>query len=308
MYRKLFAFILLTAFSATAAFAQDAPKAKEKKDKAKRSYSIAIGGGGFLGVSTREVSNENYQSLGLSEVRGVVITRVSKDSAAEKAGLQKDDVIVAIDGQRVTSTRKFSRMVREVAPDHKVDLTIVRGGSEMTVPVTMGKRSLRTFYSGDFEFPTPVVPAIPPVTITPPVAPDFPVAIAGDGVRVFGVFSGRTIGVRVTPLTKQLGDYFGVTDGKGLLISEVSKDSPAERAGLRAGDVIVEVDGKPVKRSYDLLRSYSKDDGNDVQITFVRDRARQTISVTPEKRKGSNYRYLIEEKVKKEKEKNKDSN
>ena len=149
MYRKFSIFILLSALLATVSFAQETPKAKKAgKAKADSLYRISVGGsGGYLGIRMKEVSGANYQELGLSEVRGVAIQKVLEDSAAEKAGLQDGDVIVSFNGEAVTSTRKFSRMIREVAPDHTVNLTVVRGGSEMQVPVTMGKRKGMAFFS-----------------------------------------------------------------------------------------------------------------------------------------------------------------
>ena len=301
MYRKFFAFILLTTFSAAVSIAQDAP-APQKDDKARAEslYRIAFGSGGYLGIELKEVSSENYQDLGLSEVRGVAVQRVLKDSAAEKAGLTTGDVIIAFNGEKITSTRKFTRLVREVAPDHKVDLTVIRGGSEIQIPVTMGKRKGLAFVtSEDFEFPAPQIapdfefPKVP-VEPLPPIAPNIQVLPDGmkiDGVRAFSFFSGRVIGIGVVPLTKQLGDYFGVEGGKGLLINDVSNDSPAEKAGLRAGDVIVEIDGKAVNNLSDLFRGMGREKEGAVILTIVRDRTRQTISVTPEKRKNGNLRF-----------------
>jgi len=313
MYRKFFVFILLTTLSAAVSLAQDAPKVKKAekapKKRAESLYRIAVGGsGGYLGIQLKEVSSSNYQELGLTEVRGVAIRKVLKESAAEKAGLLEGDVIVSFNGEKITSSRKFSRMVREVAPDHTVNLTVMRDGAEMQIPVTMGKRRGIAFVTSgdfvfpdmpdtvvapDFEFPTPPRGVSP---VTPPNVRVFPAPEGLEKLRTFSFFSGRRLGVGVTSITKQLGDYFGVGDGKGLLINDVSKDSPAERAGLRAGDVIVEIDGKPVKRHSDLLRGIGGDKEGDVQLTIVRDRARQTISVTPEKRDDSNFRFKFETK------------
>jgi serine protease Do len=96
--------------------------------------------------------------------------------------------------------------------------------------------------------------------------------------------SSRQIGVSVSPLTKQLGDHFGVADGKGLLVSTVRENSPAAKAGLRAGDVIVEVNGKPVSADLDLINALSEKSEGDISLTVVRDRQRRTMSVTPEAR------------------------
>lgn len=99
--------------------------------------------------------------------------------------------------------------------------------------------------------------------------------------------NGRQIGVGVTDLTKQLAQHFGVEDG--LMINEVRKNSPAAKAGLKAGDIIVEANGKAVKSQFDLMREVSSKKEGDVQLTFVRDGKRQTVSITPEVSKGSGF-------------------
>ena len=105
------------------------------------SFSLFIEGGSFLGVHTEDINKENMARYGMREVRGVGITQVVKDSPAEKAGLRKDDVIVRFEGDSVTSVRKLTRLVSEVAPDQTVRLAISRSGGEQEVSVTMGKRN-----------------------------------------------------------------------------------------------------------------------------------------------------------------------
>lgn len=280
MLRKLFVFILLCAFSGLTIVAQEKDAASKPKKQIRKAFGIALGGSGsYLGVEVKEITNENFNEMGLTEVRGVGVSKVLKDSPAEKAGLQSGDVIVRFNGEVVTSTRKLTRLIIEVSPDHKAALTILRNGSEVEIPVTMGKRKGSSFFRGNFEFPEiPNVP-VPDVQIATPNE-------LGKNSLIWSLNSSRTIGVGVLPLTEQLGEYFGVSNGKGLLINRVSKDSPAERAGLKAGDVIVEINGKPVKRSFDLLRNLGDEKAGDATLTIVRDRNRQTVTVTPEKRKG----------------------
>jgi membrane-associated protease RseP (regulator of RpoE activity) len=110
----------------------------------------------------------------------------------------------------------------------------------------------------------------------PPGAPDAPMTFS------FG--SRRQIGVGLTPLTKQLADHFGV-DG-GALVNSVRENSPAAKAGLKAGDIIVEAEGKAVKGDFDLVRTLAEKKEGSITLTFVRDRSRQTVTVTPEEVKG----------------------
>jgi len=101
---------------------------------------------------------------------------------------------------------------------------------------------------------------------------------------MFSLFGNtRRIGVTTTSLTKQLADFFGVVDGQGVLVTSVSENSPAAKAGIKAGDVITAVDGEKVEDSGDLSRAISKQKAGDVTLTIVRDRNQRTIKVTPEK-------------------------
>jgi len=258
-------------------------------------FSMYFGSGSFLGVHTEDVTKENMARLNLGEVRGVVITEVVKDSPAEKAGLRKDDVILRFEGENVTSTRKLSRLVSEVAPDHSARLTISRGGSEQEVSVTVGKREgnfntfhrleglqqlegLKDFKLKDFEkfkdFPQNLPPGAHVWKWEGPGGP------GGDSL-IYALGGGRRIGVSTVQLTKQLADYFGIADGKGVLVTSVSDDSPAAKAGIRAGDVIVSVDGEKVEGSGDVSRAINKKKDGDVTLTVVRDKNQRTITVTP---------------------------
>ena len=97
----------------------------------------------------------------------------------------------------------------------------------------------------------------------------------------------RQIGISVYPLTKQLSANMGVESG--VMIDNVREDSPAAKAGLKAGDIIVEAGGKAVKNNFDLMRVINDKKDGDIQLTIVRDKNRQTISVTPEIAKDSGF-------------------
>jgi membrane-associated protease RseP (regulator of RpoE activity) len=237
-----------------------------------RLFSLFVDGGVFLGIYAEDISKENMSRYGVREVRGVGVTQVVKDSPAEKAGLKKDDVILRFDGESVTSVRKLSRLVSEASADQTVRLTISRGGSEQEVSATLAKRSglesiiapsvrdevLRGFPRGGFEINS------------------------SEGPFVFSFGGNRRIGVSTETLSKQLADYFGAKDG-GLLITSVSDNSPAAKAGLKAGDVITAIDGEKVTSSGDVSRAINKKQDGDVTLTIIRDRSTRTIRLTPEK-------------------------
>lgn len=291
MIRKLSVFILLTISVFAVAFAQQTPEPDRKNE---RVFNFVFGGGSYLGVQTQEISKENFAKYGLSEVRGVAVEKVVENSPAANAGIQDGDVIIKFNGDEVTGTRKLTRLIGEVAPDHQAKVTVLRNGNEREFSVTIGKREMPEFgengtilqgFPQMSEIPLPRIPRSPNATLPP---------LEGDGnVLIFRNGESRQIGVSVTELTKQLAENFGVSGGKGLLIENVRENSPAAKAGLKAGDVIVEADGKEVKNSLELIRALNGKKEGDVTLTIVRDKNRQTISVTPETVK-SNFMPMFE--------------
>jgi serine protease Do len=281
MFRKtLFALLLLISVCA-AAFAQD--------NKVERKFDfVFIDEAGYLGVQAQDVTKENFSKFGLAKVQGVAIEKVLENSPAANAGLQAGDVILRFNNEEVTSVRKLTRLIGEVAPDHQITLAIVRAGGEREVNVTLGKRPADLFEFGKFDMRVPMpqmqmpqMPQMPPIGNLPRMR-EIPVPNEGDLPVAVWRFGGRQIGVGATPLTKQLADYMGINEDKGLLITEVRENSPAARAGLKAGDVIVEADGKEVKGQMDLMRAINEKKEGDISLTIVRDKNRQTVRVTPE--------------------------
>jgi serine protease Do len=246
------------------------------QDPQDRHFSVFFDGGWYLGVSTEDVSKENMARYGMREVRGVGVTEVMKDSPAEKAGLRKGDVILRFDGESVTSVRKLTRLVSESSADQTVRLTISRGGAEQEVTATLSKRDFNGLLRGKIND-----------EVWKSVEKDWPkielgkLDNLGDGNLVFAL-GNRRIGVSTQTLSKQLAEYFGVPDG-GVLITSVTENSPAAKAGLKAGDVITAIDGEKVTLPGDLTRGLSKKETGDVSLTVMRDKSVRTVTVTPEK-------------------------
>jgi serine protease Do len=256
-------------------------------------FSLFVDGGSFLGVYAEDINNANMSKYGLREVRGVGITDVAKNSPAEKAGLKKGDVIVRFDNESVTSVRKLTRLVSETAPDHTVKLGLSREGSEQEVAVTLAKRdeTANTIFQG--RMPGGVFRTIP--------RGGFPqLGQLGEGQDnnfVFAFGNNRRIGVSTQSLTKQLADYFGVTDGKGVLVTSVEADSPAAKAGIKAGDVITAIDGEKVEAAGDLSRAINKQKEGDVTLTIIRDKKERSIKVTPTKPETPKIRTTVDQQA-----------
>lgn len=282
MLYKLFVFIFLVALTCLVTFAQNPTSPESDENKAKNLLRLAYGANqSYMGVEVKEVTRENYSKMGLSEVRGVGLVRVLRGSPAETAGLKVGDVIIGFNGHILTSRRQFTRLISEVAPDHKANLTVLRGGNEMAVPITIGKRPAPQLFEGNSEPPKMDLPKGENPKVQKVTIPD------GKGKRqeIWQFSSRRSIGVGVAPLTKQLAGYFGIKDGKGLLVNRVGKGGPADKAGIRAGDVIVKVDNRKVRANSDLIRGiYEKKEG-EIKLTIIRKKKRRVVFVLIEKQR-----------------------
>ncbi len=225
-------------------------------------FSPALAGGSFLGVGVAEVTPERARDLKLREEYGVEITRLEEDSPAAKAGLKSGDVILEYQGQRVEGLEQFGRLVRETPAGRTVKLVLSRGGATQTVQATVAGRKGMLNRESNFHFAMPDIQTM-----------------MGDMPRVFTGWSGSMLGVEAESVGQQLAEFFGVKDG--VLVRSVVKGSPAETAGIKAGDVITKVDQTPVTAVSDLssaVRSSRAKRTFPVQV--MREHHETTVTVT----------------------------
>jgi membrane-associated protease RseP (regulator of RpoE activity) len=221
------------------------------------------GGQTWLGVTLKDVTADKVRDLKLPGEYGVLVESVDADSPAAKAGLQKGDVIVEFAGERVRSEAQLRRLIRETPAGRSVSLQVMRDGQMRTLNAKLETRT------NHFNIQVPEI-HIPPIHM--------------NGMWFGG--SGPSLGISGDELTTQLANYFGVKQGKGVLLREVLVGSPAEKAGLKAGDVIVAVDGKSVATVTELREALEIKPGEErrkVNVTVVRDRHEQILSVELEK-------------------------
>jgi len=226
--------LTLVSFLCVAALiGQSAPRARSASTTV-----IVREGGSYLGVAVAEVDSERAKALSLREERGAVVKLVDEGSPAAKAGVRPEDVLLEFNGQRIEGIAQFIRMVSETPVGRKVTLAISRAGTPQTFTATLESRPGTNHFSfngGQFEMPP--MPPMPAITM-----PDLP--------RNTMSWRSSVLGVETEGLNSQLAEYFGVKEG--VLVRMVVRRSAAERAGLKAGDVIVRVSGKAVQAPRDI--------------------------------------------------------
>jgi serine protease Do len=221
-------------------------------------------GGSYLGVNLAEIDSTRARELKLRETFGVEITRVEEGSPADKAGLKPNDVVQEYNGQRVEGMEQFGRLVRETPAGREVKMVISRNGATQTITATVAARKVRAF-GGNIK---DLLPDLPEIHI-----PDMP--------QMFTTWRSPMLGVEAESLGSQLASFFGVKEG--VLVRSVVKDSPAEKAGIKAGDVITKVDTEKVTTPNELSSAVrSASSKKTFPVELVRERREMTVSVTVE--------------------------
>jgi len=238
-------------------------QAQREGNPAATDVFVSPGGDGqaWLGVQLEDVTAARARELKLPGEYGAVVTEVREDSPAAKAGLKENDVVLEFAGERVRSVAELKRLIRETPPGRTVPVKFSHDGQTRTVNVTPEARHWGV------AGPEITMPEIPRIKL-----PDFHLE-----------FGTPSLGVSADELTPQLAEYFGVKQGKGVLVREVDSGTPAEKAGLKAGDCIVRVGSKEIgsvggleSALADQTRA-SADGKRQVELTIVRDRHELTV-------------------------------
>jgi serine protease Do len=231
--------------------------------------------GAYMGVDIADVTTDRLSALKLKDERGVEVTMVDQDAPAGKAGLKEHDVILSMNGSNVESGAQLRRMIRETPPGRVVTLGVSRDGQPLTLKVQLADRKKSVAWGPkpkDFKFEMPPMPAMPDF--------DMPVSVVV-------AHSSMRSGLMVENITPQLGDYFGVKSGKGVLIRSVEKGSRAEKSGFRAGDVIVRVNDQPVNDTSDFSHAIRSTSSGSVTVGVIRDKREQNLTLPLPERKDS---------------------
>jgi serine protease Do len=268
--------LLLVGTGSPASTTGNPPQPGPQFNTAPEVYFYSSPGRSYLGIDIQDVTTERVGPLKLKEERGVEITMVDQDAPAGKAGLKEHDVILEFNGAAVESEEQLRRLLREVPPGRTVNLGISRDGNPMQISVQLGDRN-KIFAQNRQKIVIPRPPR-PPQVFNFDNNPGFSLQL--------NMYS-PSLGIQTENLSRQLGEYFAVKDGEGILVRSVEKGSPAEKAGLKAGDCIVRADNEKITDRADLshiLRNHRE--GGKVTLGIIRDKHEQTIVVELPK-KGS---------------------
>jgi len=233
------------------------------------------GTGAYLGVDISDITSDRLGALKLKEEQGVEITMVDQDAPAGKAGIKEHDVILTMNGTAIESGAQLRRMIHEMPAGRMVIFGISRDGQPMTIKVQLADRKKTFAYlpkDKDFHFEIPPIPNLPDF--------DMPTSVVV-------VHTSARSGLMVENITPQLGEFFGVKNGSGVLIRSVEKGSRADKAGFRAGDVIVRVNDQPVHDTSDFSHALRSRTAGAVTVNVIRDRKEQNLSLPLPERKES---------------------
>ncbi len=220
----------------------------------------------WLGVYTQTVDEDIAKAFDIKTEFGAIVNEVVDDSPADEAGLREDDIIIAFGGEKVMSDKDLLELVRDGEPGDEVDIVVMRDNEKLVLSSVLGdrKKSRWTVYSDR----------------TPRVSPHKYVWTDGDREQAY-------IGVTLLDMSDDLAAYFGADEG-GVLINEVQEDSPAEKAGLKAGDVIVAVNDREVEDAGDLQKAVRRlGEGEIARVELLRDKKQTKIDVPVEMRESS---------------------
>ncbi|MFZ5518499.1 MAG: PDZ domain-containing protein [Candidatus Zhuqueibacterota bacterium] len=217
---------------------------------------------GFLGVTVEELSRSMKKEF--KAEFGVFITSISEESPADEYGLMEEDVIQYVDDVKIRRSSTLTRTIKKIKPGNEAKIQVIRDGSLKSINVKIGSMknmsSFRVFNS--------------------------------DGPNLFSIYEGGGgyLGVSLFGMTEGLASYFNAKEGEGALILSVEEASPAEKANLKSGDVILKVDGEEVTSQEDvrdILREF--EDGDEVKLVILRNKANMEVKVTLEKKETMRY-------------------
>jgi serine protease Do len=236
-----------------------------------RQVTVQVGGSSYLGIGVADITADRAKSLNLKEVRGAEVTNVAEDSPAAKAGIKDGDVVLEYEGAAVEGIEQLTRLVRETPVGRQVKISVWRSGAAQTLTATIEARKGTVIRSDGFSMGMPFS-GMPQIEIP----------------RIQMTWQNPVLGIEGESLRsqEQLAEFFGVKDG--VLVKLVRKNSAAEKAGIKAGDVVVKVDDTTVSTSQEITRALrALGSKKNFTVTVVRNKKEIPLPVTMEAQGGS---------------------
>ena len=231
--------------------------------------------GAYLGVTLAQIDAETAAEAGMNDQEGALIRSVFDDTPADKAGLQAGDIVVRFAGETIADVKQLVELVNKQEPGEKVQLRVLRDGREKRLDVTLAEKE-NSFtvkwndeQDGHFGFDL-------------------------DDMRFFGEAGSRgRLGVEVRDMDEDLAEYFDAKDGKGALILSVSDESAAAAAGLKPGDVVVELGGAAVNSVSELQSAVRKAGGEGkTELVYLRHGKKKSTDVEIEAGAGGPHMMM----------------
>jgi serine protease Do len=248
---------------------------------------------GYLGIDMRDVSEDQLGALKLKEARGAEITNLDHDGPACKAGMRLHDVILQMNGQMVENDDQLRRMLKDMPVGRSVSFVISRDGQTQTMTMqtadrrTVGLQAWEQHYTVPAPGPSGVVRTnsfLDSKSANPMPAPKEHRDLLGTETILL---SSSFTGAKLEVMGPQLAEFFGATGGAGLLVRSVDGNSPADEAGMKAGDVVVKINSISVANGTDWTRTVHDNKGKPVPVVVLRDKQERTLTLTPDGKKRS---------------------
>jgi serine protease Do len=187
--------------------------AKNVIDQLKSSGEVTRG---YLGVNIHDITDEDAEYMGLKNNKGALVARVTTGDPADKAGIEPQDIIIEVDGKKIEDTRDLTRMVADIPVGDTAEVVVLRNGKTKKFKVEIAKRPM--------EFET-----------------------AGREERQRSVPTQNNLGIRVTEITPNLANRYGLAETEGVMVSQLAQNGKAAAAGLQTGDIIKEINHEAIK-------------------------------------------------------------
>jgi serine protease Do len=261
--------------------------------------SHAHGSNGYLGVETRDVSDDEAATLKLKETHGAEIINVDHDGPASKAGMQVHDVILQMNGQVIDDEDQLRRMLRETPAGKTVTVVISRDGQTQMLTMQMADRRTVGLQAWEqhYSVPDPGTKStgygVQSSGFMSAPSPSNTGAIPKghrDFLATSMLLSSSFTGAQLELMGPQLAQYFGAEGTAGLLVRSVEGNSPAELAGMKAGDVVVRINSTPVTNGTDWTKTVHENKGRPLSVVVIRDKHEQTLTLTPDGKKRSSMK------------------